>query len=82
MDRYLTESSSAITTPDMLPDPEEALKMKLRIDVFCLVMDVVKVAIDRSLNDDCMRVITHITSVFLASLRRRAHISQYGNARW
>jgi hypothetical protein len=67
MDRYLTDSSSAATTPDMLP--EEALKTKLRIDFFRPVMDVMKAAIGRRFNEDCVQVITHISSVFPASLR-------------
>jgi len=67
MDRYLTDSSSAATTPDMLP--EEVLKTKLRVDFFCLVMDVMKAAIGRRFNDNCVQVITHISAVFPASLR-------------
>ena len=67
MDRYLTDSSSAATTPDMLP--EEALKTKLRIDFFRPDMDVMKAAIGRRFNEDCVQVITHISSVFPASLR-------------
>ncbi len=67
MDRYLTDSSSAVATSDMLP--EEVLKTKLRVDFFRPVMDAVKVAIDRRFNDDCVQVITHISSVFPASVR-------------
>ena len=40
MDRYLTDSSSAATTPDMLP--EEVLQTKLRIDFFRPILDVMK----------------------------------------
>ena len=37
MYRYLTDLSSAATTPDMLP--EEVLKTKLRVDFFRPVLD-------------------------------------------
>jgi hypothetical protein len=67
MDRYLTDSSSAVTTPDMLP--EEVLKTKLRVDFFLSVMDIMKAAIERRFNDDCEQVITHVSSVFSASSR-------------
>lgn len=67
MDRFLTDSSSAVTTSDMIP--EEILKTKLRIDFFRPVMDVMKAAIERRFNDDCVQVISNITSVFPASLR-------------
>ena len=48
MDRFLTDSSSTITTSDM--NSEEILKTKLRISFFRLVMDVVKAAIERRFN--------------------------------
>jgi Domain of unknown function (DUF4371)/hAT family C-terminal dimerisation region len=67
MDRYLTESSAAATTPDMLP--EEVLKTKMRVDFFRPVVDVIKAAIERRFNDDCVQVITNISAVFPTSLR-------------
>ncbi len=67
MNRYITDSSSAVATSDMLP--EEVLKTKLRVDFFRPVMDAMKVAINRRFNDDCVQVIAHISSVFPASVR-------------
>ena len=61
-----SDSSSAIKTPDTLP--KEVLKTMLWVETFFRpVMDVMRSATERSLNDDCLQPITQISSVFPVS---------------
>ena len=46
--------------------PEEVLKLKLRVNFFRPVLDIMEAAIGR-FNDDCVQVINHISAVFPAS---------------